>query len=293
MPEHKHSPFSWSKGKIILLIALLFLGTYCLITFTRAPRYDGKTVSEWLAYIDLNQPEVTARTHAELMKIGSNALPDLEAILSEKKYNANHLKRSIIDTAIRLHLLRKQSINLESLQGRACYAACFLAASNHVDISVLVPSLEFHQTNNTYASYLGAQALAYCGDQGARTLTNLMFSPQRSVRYNALQGLRLARSNSVAITGLLKAAEIDEDIILRANALELLKNSGTPPDQLIAVAIPMLNQTNLYAQAIAATLLSKYPDNTTAAQALATYQARKNALSNSTPASLPFRTTNK
>lgn len=238
-------------------------------------RYQGQSVSDWVAQLDYTRPTEEARAIDELLKIGSNAIPDLASILSQNGGMDSHVARFAQRAAIKMQLTQRPRMTIESLQGRACFAACLLAESNHVDISSLTLLFQHHLTNGTYANSISARALGLSGGRGVVILANLLASPQISLRNTAAYGLSYARTNPVAIAALLQCARSETDPILQANALQYLNHSSVPAAQLTAVTIPLLESQRLFTRYTAATILSNLPNDSAASQALDHYRKKE------------------
>jgi hypothetical protein len=258
------------------VIGFGILGVFTAIFFTGPRLYHGRTVMEWVARLDPIDPIEYARARTVLLEIGPEAMPDLGFILAQNTGYASQAKQFVYKLIGRMRLKQPpRSVSLETLQGHACMAAALLAESNHVDISSLVPVLERHLLNGTYASNLGARALGSSGSEGVAILTHLLQSPKMSIRYSAAYGLSFARGNPAVTTLLFDIVRAEPDPILRANALQYVDRSAGTEPVLVPLAISFLSGSNLFTRYSGALVLSNFPNNTNAVRALSEYRARE------------------
>ena len=92
------------------------------------------------------------------------------------------MSETIRDDAIRFRIMKPHPIHPLELQSRACEAAYNLAERGDVDISGLVPHLQYHFTNGTYADSNSGRALAAAGPAGIAVLSNLLATGTHAVR---------------------------------------------------------------------------------------------------------------
>jgi len=200
---------------MLLLVSAGWIGW----SMARVPRYEGKTLEQWLRLLDPDIQRARERERAglALRGMGAAALPEVERILSERPKSP--LQR-IRDLAARWRLLNPPPLPLAERQSRAARAAWLLAEDSGVDISRLVPLLRFHFTNSNYAETEASRALARAGPDGIACLTNLLVAGEPRVR--DISGWALALDGTVrSIPGvqdaLMAAAESDVDPRTRSN----------------------------------------------------------------------------
>src|SRR5213593_1924732 len=143
---------------LVLGMALAMVGTSI---FSELKLYQGKTVRLWVSLLDMDVNRSQQREEASwaLVQIGAPALPELERILAWRP----SVWEAIRNHAVRFRLAKPRPVNPLELQSRACEAAYHLAERAEVDISRLVPALQYHFTNGTYADSNSGRALARAG----------------------------------------------------------------------------------------------------------------------------------
>src|SRR5260370_24078358 len=208
----------------LCLSVTLALGVMGISTLSRPPLYQGKTVRQWVSLLDMHVDHQKEREQASsaLVQIGAAALPELERILAWRPSNMETIR----DYAVRFRIAKPRAINPLELQSRACEAAYHLAEGAKVDISGLVPLLQYHFTNGTYADSNSGRALARAGPIGVTVLTNLLFTGRRSVRDQAGWALGgYVKSEPELIAALIQSAKSDAAETLRAMAVMYMRGS--------------------------------------------------------------------
>lgn len=273
MQRNRQSAFKWFAT--IAVVLLLALVTIPALVLREPPRYEGRTIREWIADIDPDTNATERRENANnaLARIGADALPEIERILAGRSNRFDRLVATTKGLLTRLHLLKPvppPAIGERELQSRACEAACTLATRTEVDIRRLIPFLSFHCTNGSYADSNSGLALAVAGQEGINALTNLMFTGTRAVRDTASAALRHrhTRTNAAAIAALTHMARVESDNQLRANALLYLKGSGGPAEQLVPPALESIASIDGYERWAAVLVLTDYPQHTGAVATL-------------------------
>jgi hypothetical protein len=239
-------------------VLLLTVGTILAAIVWPAPRpptYEGKTVEDWLLLLDLDTARSAERDRAwtALARMGAAALPDLERILSQRSNKRPQWWKGYM---IRLHLKKPDALLPHERIYRATRAVYILAESGKVDTRSLVPHLAFHFTNSNYTEC--PRALANSGDEGISVLTNLLFTGRDAIRDEAAYGLYFAKKKPQAISALLRAATVETNRSLRANALGYLRGSGAPAEKAVPVALESLRSEDAYTRWQAAGLLADY-----------------------------------
>jgi len=245
-------------GTALLLVAGLRLG----IVLTRKPpvMHDGKTVREWVLRIDQGVGNENQREEAAwaIVQIGQPAVPELEEILAwrPRKWR-DHLRGWLI----RFRFVEPNQLSPYEVVNRASEAAYNLGERSKTDIGTLIPHLEFHFTNGTYADSASSRALASAGPRGIAILTNLMFfSASYNVRDQSAWALHHVSKRPEVIAALIRAANTETNATLRVNALGYLRRSRAPPQQIVPLALKFLRSTNAYDRQQAKWALSEYKD---------------------------------
>jgi hypothetical protein len=254
-------------GTGICLLALVLALAIAAVSFLSKPEvHQGRTVRQWVSLLDMDVNRKQEREEASqaLIRIGASALPEVERILAWRPERWESLR----NRAIRLGLVQPHPIHPRELQSRACEAAYTLAERADVDISGLVPHLEYHLTNGTYADSNSGRALAAAGPQGVAVLTNLLQVGGRSVRDNAGAALRHVDQRPEVIDALIRSANGDPDPGLRANAVLYLAGSRGLAHQLVPLGLKFLQSDDGYQRWAGANLLQDYRTNPEARTAL-------------------------
>ena len=244
-----------------LVIAMMTCGVLLIgLLATNSPKqksYDGKTVREWVAELNPQSGMEEQRQDASsaLLRIGSDALPEIERILAWRSRAWIEKAKSL---SMRYRLMKPPTISPQELQSRACEAARRLAEYKNLDISRLVPHLEYHFTNGTYADWSSGEALAKSGTTGIHVLTNHLITGNKNVRDMAGSSLRHARTSAVAVAALIQSAKTESDAQLRANALLYLTQSVGKPEQLVPLGLGFLQEGDGYERWAAARLLEQF-----------------------------------
>jgi HEAT repeat protein len=203
---------------------------------------------------------------AALVRIGPAAVPVLERILAGRTDSPSEKVKGVL---IRFGWVKRPLVHPLELQSRACEAAHRLAEQSlAVDITRLVPHLQYHFTNGPYADSTSGRALASAGSEGITVLTNLLFTGTRCVRDMAASSLRHWRTDPRAIAALIQSARTETDASLRANAMLYLTGSRGPADSLSALGLRGLKSDNGYERLMAANLLGDFVHRTEVATAL-------------------------
>jgi HEAT repeat protein len=240
----------------LCLLMALVLGVIIISAFSKPKLYQGKTVRQWVSLLEMHVDYQKQRNEASwaLVQIGADALPELERILA--------WRRSAIETirnyAVHFRIAKPRAIHPLELQSRACEAAYHLAERANVDISGLVPHLQYHFTNGTYADSNSGRALARAGPTGIRILTKLLLTGTRPVRDNAGSALTHVRKQPEVIAALIQSATSDPDRTLRANAVGYLRGCDGPADQLLPLGLKFLGSEDGYDRCRGAMLLQNY-----------------------------------
>jgi hypothetical protein len=243
-------------GTAMLLIAGLWIG----LKFTGTPQviHKGKTVREWVLRIDQQAGNEKQREEASwaIVQIGQPAVPELEEILMWRPHTWRDTLRPWL---IRFHIIKPDQLNSFEIVNRACEAAYNLGERTKSDLEPLVPHLEFHFTNGTYADSASSRALASAGPRGICILTNLLlFSASRHLRDQAGWALHHVSRRPEVIVALIRAANTETNASLRANALGYLRSSRAPPEKVVPLALEFLRSTNAYDRRQARWVLSGY-----------------------------------
>jgi len=252
---------------------LAVLGLLVAAGFLAAPKpklYQGKTVRQWVAMLDMRVDYQKQREEAAiaLVRIGPDALPEIQHILA---WRLGPME-SVRDYAVRFHFLRPRAIPQRELQSRACEAAYHLAEEANVDISRLVPNLRYHFTNGTYADSNSARALAGAGASGFSILTNLLFTGTPPVQDMAGWSLGLIRKHPEVVAALVQYASDDPTLSKRSTALIYLHGLGGPAELVVPLGLTYLHSQNPYAQKAAARLLEDYKQDERVREALQEFQ---------------------
>jgi len=244
-------------GTALVLAAGLWLG----IVLTRKPpvTHNGKTVREWVLRIDMGVGNETQREEASwaIVQIGQPAVPELEEILAwrPRKWR-DHLRWWLVE----FHIIERDQLNPFEVVNRASEAAFKLGERSKTDIGTLIPHLEFHFTNGTYADSASPRALASAGPGGIAVLTNLLFSGSYNVRDQSAWALHFVARRPEVIAALIRAANTETNATLRANALGSLRRSRAHTEQIVPLALKFLRSTNAYDRQQAKWVLSEYKD---------------------------------
>jgi HEAT repeat protein len=244
------------KQLVAGLFAALLIVAFGLIALSKPKLYQRKTVSQWVALLDTQVDNQKQREDASsaLVQIGAAALPHLERILAWRP----DIWETVRNYGVRCHFVKPREVNPLELQSRACEAAYKLAERAQVDISRLVPQLQYHFTNGTYADLSSGRALANAGPAGISALTNFLSTGGRSVRDNAGSALRHAISRPEVIEALIRSANSEPDPMLGANALLYLSGSGAEAQQVVPLGLTFLKSDDGYRRWAAASLLLRY-----------------------------------
>src|SRR5687768_3387810 len=113
-----------------LLIALILVFAIIPLLF-REPKYEGKTIREWIYALD---PHVDAREQHDraskvLRQIGTNGVPVITSILTEPRRNTSERIRNL---AQKFGLIPRETLWLGDRQHRASRAAYKLAEDANV-----------------------------------------------------------------------------------------------------------------------------------------------------------------
>jgi hypothetical protein len=263
------------KPRTIKLLVAAFAGLAVVVIagFFVAPqpkRYQGKTVRQWVAMLDMHVDYQKQREEAAmaLVRIGPDALPEIQHILA---WRLGPME-SVRDYAVRFHFLQPRTIPQRELQSRACEAAYHIAEEANVDISSLVPNLRYHFTNGTYADSNSGRALARAGASGFSVLTNLLLTGTAQVQDMAGWSLGHLKNRPDVVAALVQYANDDPTLGKRYNALIYLHGRGGPADLVVPIGLKYLQSQNSYAQKAAARLLEDYKQDERARRALQEFQ---------------------
>ena len=237
-------------------VLLLAVGAVLALIFWPAPKcatYEGKAAEEWLRLCDPTRTMEDDPAWNALVRMGTDALPDLERILGRRP---NSLRDYWKGWMIHLHLARPDPLPVHEWNYRAARAAYILAERGNVDIRPLLPVLTFHFTNSTYGEF--SRALASAGDEGISVLTNYVLSDQLRLRNEAASALRFVRNKPQAIAALLRVATFETNRSWQANALLYLQGSGAPAAEVVPLALQFLRSEDAYTRWAAAELLVDY-----------------------------------
>ena len=243
----------------VFLLAAAFLAVG-ISALRPAPRFEGKTLTEWLVDLDPSVPAGPARDRAAaaIRRMGAGALPGLQQILEERP---DSLRFRIRDWAERLRLVRRLGIAHVELQSRAAQAARILAVDSGVDTSRLVPALRSRIRGASGVEPEMAVALAWAGTPGVSALLDLLSSGDAEVRDQAGWAVsqdRKTRSYPGVLDALVQGALKDPDPKVRANLVLYLSHYRSEGDasRLVPVGIRFLSDTNAYARWMGAKLLA-------------------------------------
>jgi hypothetical protein len=252
-----------ARQKLCWLAAILAVVVIIFLLRPAPPKpktYQGKTIEEWVTLLNMNVDFQKEREQAgrALELIGTNALPDLERILSRRP---NRFRETVERYAIRLHLMKRPpppAVHPLEMQSRACEAAYRLGEFANIDISRLVPHLRYHFTNGTYADSNSSRALAHAGPTGIATLTNLLFTGSRNVRDQSGWALASVSRKPEVYTMLIAAANFEKDPGMQANLLLYLDRSEAPAELVVPLGLKAYRNGNAYKQWTALSLLRNY-----------------------------------
>jgi hypothetical protein len=242
-------------GVWLVVVLTVALATVALSIFSKPKLHQGKSVRQWVSLLDMHVDHKKQREEASwaLVQIGAPALPELERILAWRP-----IWETVRNYAVRFRLAKPLPIHPLELQSRACEAAYNLAERANADISGLVPHLQYHFTNGTYADSNSGRALAAAGPIGISVLTNLLSAGGRSVRDNAGSALAHVDTRPEVIEALIRSANSDPNPRLRANAVFYLKGSRAPAHQMALLGLKFLQSDDRYDRWAAAMLLHDY-----------------------------------
>jgi hypothetical protein len=242
------------------LIAILLLAFALLLAVLFWPRpqpatYEGKTVDEWLLQLDPNvaREKEHDRARIALERMGTNALPDLERILSQRPNKRREWWKGWL---VRFHLSKPDTLLPHEWNYRAARAAYMIAESGNVDIRRLLPHLSYHFTNSNYGEF--SRALTRAGDEGISVLTNYVLSDHQRYRDDAASALSHVNRKPQAFAALIRVATLESNRSLRANALLYLRGSKAPADQVVPLTLQFLRSDDAYTRRMAAGLLADY-----------------------------------
>lgn len=250
-----------ARRKLIIMGTALVLvaGLGLSIVLTRKPpvTHKGKTVREWVLRIDQHVGNEKQREEASwgIVQIGQPAVPELEEILAWRPRKWRDRLRGWL---IRFQVIKPDQLSPLEVVNRASEAAYNLGERSKTDIGALIPHLEFHFTNGTYADSASSRALASAGPRGIAILTNLMFSGSDNVRNQSAWALHHVSRRPEVIAALIRAANTETNATLRANALGYLPRSGGPAEELVPLGLKFLRSTNAYDRKQARWMLSGY-----------------------------------
>lgn len=251
-------PDGRSKRRILRwVVVLVAVGALAAIFWPlpERPKYEGKTVEEWLLQLDPNSGggvEYERAWHA-IAKMDANALPDLERILS---WRPSKWRECWNGWKVRLQLAKPEWLSPTEQVRRAGWAAYILAECGNVDVRPLLPHLTFHATNP--GSVEMTRALASAGDEGVSVLTNQLFTGEPTVRCQAAWGLQFAWQRPQATAALLRSATIETNSLARVQALASLANSGATPAEGVPLGLRLLRSEDEGTRWMAAWLLADY-----------------------------------
>jgi len=248
-------------GWIAAILAVMII--IFLLRPSAAPKpktYEGMTIEEWVTLLNMNVDFQKEREQAgrALELIGTNALPDLERILSRRP---NRFRETVERYAVRLHLMKRPAppaVHPLEMQSRACEAAYRLGEFANIDISRLVPHLRYHFTNGTYADSNSARALAHAGPTGIATLTNQLFTGSRNVRDQSGWALASVSRKPEVYTMLIAAANFEKDPAMQANLVLYLDRSQAPAELVVPLGLKSFRSGDGYKQWAALSLLRNY-----------------------------------
>lgn len=252
-----------ARRKLVVVgTALVLAAGVCLgLMLARKPpvTHKGKTVREWVLRIDMQVGNEKQREEASwaIVQIGRPAVPELEEML---EWRPRKWRDELRPWLMRFHIIRRDEFSPYDVVNRASEATYNLGERSRTDIGALIPHLEFHFTNGTYADSAASRALASAGPRGIAILTNLMFSGSYNVRDQSAWALHHASRRPEVIAALIRVANTETNAILRANALGYLPRSGGPAEELVPLGLRFLRSTNEYDRKQAKRMLSGYKD---------------------------------
>ena len=250
----------------LLCALLLFFAITPLLL--RERKYEGRTIREWIYALD---PHVDAREQHDrasevVVRIGSNCIPVMSAILSEPKQLG--MAERIRMLARKLGVMPREELPLSERQYRASRAAYKIAEGADVDIRSVVPLLGYHLTNSNYGDTEAGRALANAGPAGVAVLTNLASHSDVRFRDRAIVSLQHARKKLGVFETYLRARD-DPDQNVRFIALSSLSRY---PEADSALLLPLglryAESTNMHDRWAAMLLLRRFRTNELAAAAL-------------------------
>jgi hypothetical protein len=247
------------KLVVVGMALVLATGVWVVLVLARKPpiTHKGKTVREWVRRIDQQVGNEKQREEASwaIVQIGQPAVPELEEILA---WRPRTWRDKLRPWLMRFHLIRRDEMWPHEVINRASEAAYNLGERSKTDIGPLIPHLEFHFTNGTYADSASSRALASAGPRGIAILTNLMFSGSYNVRDQSAWALHHVSRRPEVIAALIRAVHTETNAMLRVNALGYLRSSRAPPEQIVPLALKFLHSTNAYDRQQAKWALSEY-----------------------------------
>ncbi|MBL9174944.1 MAG: HEAT repeat domain-containing protein [Verrucomicrobiales bacterium] len=243
---------------LFLLAAGLLVAGYCILR--PVPRFEGKTLTEWLVDLDPSATGAVTRDRAAaaIRGMGASAIPGLAQILGERP---DSFRIRIRGWAERRRFLRPRVLSHRDLQNRAAQAARILAADAGVDTSPLVPALRSRIRSASGVEPEMAIALAWAGTPGVSALLDLLFSGDAEVRDQsgwAVSQDRKIRCLPGVQDALIRRAAEEPDPTVRANLVLYLSHYRSDGDasRLVPLGIRLLSDTNAYARWMGAQLLA-------------------------------------
>jgi hypothetical protein len=266
---------STSKRLVAVLLAVLLITGAGLFAWPKPKLYQGKTVRQWVGLLDPHVDNQKQREEAAwvVVQIGPAALPELESILAWRPGPLESLR----EYAVRFHLWKPRPIPPLHLQSRACEAAYHLAERGNVDISSLVPHLQYHFTNGTYGDSSSGRALAGAGRRGFCVLTNLLFTGRPAVQDMAGWSLGHVSKRPEVVAALVQYGNDDPSLAKRVNALIYLRGCDGPAELVVLLGLKYLRSESQYAQRAAVELLQDYKQDERVREALEELRNRKPA----------------
>lgn len=248
-----------ARRKLIVVGITLVLatGAWVGLMLARKPpvTHKGKTVREWVLAIDYSDENKREEASWAIVQIGQPAVPELEEILAWRPHKLRDWVRGWL---MRFYIVKRDELNPFDIVNRACEVAYNLGERSKTDIRLLIPHLEFHFTNGTYADSASSRGLASAGPQGIAILTNLMFSGSYNVRDQSAWALHHVNKRPEVIAALMRMANTETNAILRANALLYLHGSDGPAEVLVPLGLKFLRSTNAYDRKMAKSMLLGY-----------------------------------
>jgi len=247
--------------KLVVLGTALVIatGVWVGLLLARKPpvTHKGKTVREWVLLIDNTGGNDRQRHKASsaIVAIGPKAVPELEEILA---WRPRKWRDKFRPWLMRFHLIRQDEMWPQEVVNRACEAAYNVGEDSSTDIQSLIPHLEFHFTNGTYAYSSSSRALTSAGPRGIALLTNLMVSGSDYLRNESALALRHVNQRPEVTAALIRMLNTETNAILRVNALLYVQGSDAPAEVLVPLGLKSLRSTNAYERQKAKWILLKY-----------------------------------